>query len=126
MRLSELLPTLAFLVVFPLWLHLIARFIYRNSGWQKLAEYYGTGRVGGRFESIPRLVIGGTLVNFCKVRREDDFVILRLGLPFRLIAPHPPLKIPVSRIKMKGRNRGSISIRGIGIPFEGFDPRKLK
>jgi len=126
MTLTDLLPALCFLVVFPLWLRWIGRFIYRDSGWSKLAACYRTSLTGGRFEIIPRLVIGNTKVNGCKVSRDGDMVILKVGFPFWLIVPHPPLGIPVSRIKMKGRNRGTIGIQGSGVPFEGFDVRKLK
>jgi hypothetical protein len=125
MQLADILPFLGFLVLFPLWFRLVGHVIYRNSGWKNLAVHYRTDAARGRFSKIPRLVIGGTSINFCNVLKEADFVILRLGFPFRHLLPHPALKIPLSRIKMKGRNKGTISVQGNGIPFEGFDPRKL-
>jgi hypothetical protein len=112
-------------VVFPLWLRWIGKFIYRDSGWSRLAAFYRISPARGKYERLPRLVIGGTHVNGCKIRRDGDLVILQMGFPFRWFVPHPPLGIPVSRIKMKGRNRGTIGIQGGGVPFEGFDVRKL-
>jgi hypothetical protein len=123
---ADLLPTLGFLILFPLWFRLIGRWIYRGSGWQALAQHYRAGRGRGPFERIPRLILRDTLIEgHCLVRKDGDRLLLQLGLPFRLILPHPPLAIPLARIRMKGRSRGTIGIAGGGIRFEGFDPRNL-
>lgn len=126
MKFGDWFPTLCFLIIFPLWLRLIGGMIYRNSAWQKLAEHFRTERTAGKFERPLRLSLGNTTANgACLVRQDGDFVVLQMGFPFHLFTPHPPLKIPLSRIRMKGRNRGTIGIPGQGIPFEGFDPRDL-
>jgi hypothetical protein len=125
-KLGDLFPTLCFLIILPIWMRMIGTWIYRRSAWQELADHFRTRRTRGKFERLLRLRLGDTSANgSCLVRRDDDFVLLQMAFPFHLILPHPPLRIPVSRIRMKGRRRGTIGIPGRGIPFEGFDPRDL-
>jgi hypothetical protein len=126
MKFSDWFPTLCFLIIFPLWFRLIGRMIYRKSAWQKLAEHYRSERASGRLECLLCLRLGDTTAKgSCLVGRKEDSVVLQMGFPFRLMLPHPPLRIPISRIRMKGRNRGTIGVPGEGIPFEGFDLRDL-
>ncbi len=126
MKPGDLFPTLCFLIIFPLWLRMIGGWIYRKSAWRELADHFRTNRTRGKFERLLRLNLGDTTANgSCLVRRHGDFVLLQMAFPFHLFLPHPPLGIPVSRIRMKGRCRGTIGIPGKGIPFEGFDPRDL-
>ncbi|TAE76690.1 MAG: hypothetical protein EAZ65_06535 [Verrucomicrobia bacterium] len=126
MKLADLLPTLGFLIIFPLWFRMLGAWMYRKSAWQELAEHFQAQRTRGTFERLLRLCLGDTTADHSiLVRREGDFIRLQTGLPFRLFLPHPPLKIPISRIRMKGKNRGTIALPGRGIPFEGFDPRDL-
>lgn len=127
MRFSDWFPTLCFLIIFPLWLRLIGGMIYRKSAWQKLADHYRSERASGRLERLLWLRLRDTTAKgSCLVGRREDSIVLEMGFPFRLFAPHPPLRIPISRIRMKGRNRGTIGVPGEGIPFKGFDPRSLK
>ena len=126
MKPGDLFPALCFLILFPLWLRMIGAWFYRKSAWQELADHFRTHRTRGNFERPFRLSLGDTTASgSCLVRRDGDFVLLQMRLPFHLFLPHPPLRIPVSRIRMKGRCRGTIGIPGKGIPFEGFDPRDL-
>jgi hypothetical protein len=126
MKFGEWFPALCFLALFPLWLRLIGGMIYRKSAWQKLAEHYRSEPASGRLERILLFRLGNTSAKgACLVGRREDSIVLQVGFPFRFIAPHPPLRIPLSRIRMKGRNRGTIGVPGEGIPFEGFDLRDL-
>jgi hypothetical protein len=126
MKFGDWFPTLCFLIIFPLWLRLIGGMIYRKSAWQKLAEHYRSERTSGGLELLLVFRLGNTAAKgSCLVGRREDSIVLQMGFPFRFIAPHPPLRIPLSRIRMKGRKRGTIGMPGEGIPFEGFDPRDL-
>jgi hypothetical protein len=124
--LTDFLPTIVFLVVFPVFLRLIGYLIYRESGWQKLAVHYSTSDRSGRFETVFRLVVGGTKFGWsCRARQDADFLYLKPDFFVRLIYPGPPLKIPKHRIRMNGRKRGTISFPGGSVTFEGVDPREL-
>jgi len=123
---GDLLPSLCFLILFPLWFRMIGVWIYRKSAWRELADHFQTRRTRGGFERLIHLSLGNTTASgSCLVRRDGDFVLLQMGFPFHFILPHPPLRIPASRIRMKGRSKGTIGLPGRGIPFEGFDPRDL-
>lgn len=126
MPFADWLPTLAFLIVFPLWLRLIGRFVCRGSGWEQLAKHYGSTDPGGGFETCFRLVVGGTkFLLSCRTRIDDTFLYLKPGGFARLVSfPGPLLRIPLKRVRRTGRNQGVISFPGGSVAFEGLDLRE--